>query len=913
MSDTSTPPKGELKGFSGDRRLGFTETESLSTFAQRFVERELWTSLVEAVRETMGDVAHRPSGIVMVVADDPLLGLAATALFARPDIQVPLFDRQRRRLERLAEAVNIHPLLRDFVRDSGNLPGSSGPLLMLTWNNPYLLARADKRLVDLGGSAALRNGLVCLCSRRQPPAVAPGAAADAVAVVDVSDSAASIVAATIRRLELPRRLHLAQPEEAERLLTKLSAQGFALERVINALNTPSHGDFLWFVQQMESGDRPQVTKVFDDCVLSASEDRPRHAASLFLVSHFSRLSPRQFIELGDALSLVTPASRPRRDHARAPDLMTDQVLKECGIAFTPTPQGDAFASLVLHTGRADEDTSTGPERTQHMRLQFETRAPLLSERYLRHLGDHLMLGHPSWNVARDYIRHEALALKAAAESDEQVSLTDRLRRAVYGNVSGAGIHAGQDADAAKDRLRRVERFVRALDRVPALLEEFAGTSLDDRLVGAVRALCSEDPSRSGFVSEEISRYGSAWLFWCLYAQYPGKVTLRDFPSFFQRDAAGSPWRVDSLRILHDIFAPAEGASDHRQLDRFARPELLVLLIEDIVRHRDRLVDDLPETCRSSLLAETWISYLRKNLRGVPWNQVLGWQAALRPFDELATDRGDEPIDLQLAKLLTAHAAYGTADQWIRLSRYRGSHDEDATRQAANHLEANAYALFELAPLLIDAVVGCAAFEDTEVTALEIWLLAAMGLPDEAWAELIFGDRRLWLPYAMTGTVEDEDPVRTAFQQAMDPVFAMFPVVALMAATHVAPEPPAATAGFVFSAALRDWLAEIPRHSDASPAQQLLDQVQICLEFQRTWRKAHDHIRLHDVDWREISDLMADRTGALNAFAATLEPIARASRPGALPSRSKANVAGAPAPTPSPAAQVSPAPGPPGKT
>jgi hypothetical protein len=897
MVESVPPGGGDLKskaeGFSGDRRFGFTESEPLSSFALRFVEPDYWIALVASVREIFGEVAHQPSEIGLVVADDPLLGLAATALFERPEIHVPTSDSRRRRPERLAEAVDIHPRLRDFVRDCGSLPDRESPLLMLTWSTPHLLGGQEKRLVDIRGTGALRGGLVCLCNRRDN---IHAAGADAVVRVDLSELAASVVAGAIRRLDLPSRLNLSQPGEAEKLLTKLTGRGFPLERVINSLNTPSHGDFLGFVQQLESSDRPRVTKVFEECVLATHEDRPRHAASLFLVSHFSRLSPRQFLELGDALCLVTPVGQPPRDGATAPQRLTDQVLRDCSIAFTPAPKGDSFASVVFRAGPDDDDMSSGPERTQHLRLQFETRAPLLSERYLRHLGDNLVLGHPSWNVARDYIRHEARALRAAAESDEQVSLTDRLRRAVYGNEPVGDRSISGDVDAAKDTAHRVELFVQALDRVPALLEEFVGPSLDDRLVGAVRALCSADPSRSSFVPQEISRLGSVWLFWCLYAQYPGKVTLRDFPSFFQRNAADGARRKDALRVLHGIFSPEEDDTDHRELERFGRPDLLVLLITDIVRHRDRLVEDAPETCRSSLLAETWISYLRNNLRGAAWNQVVGWQAVCRPLDELALATGGLPSDLELAKLLTLKTSYGTVDQWVLGSRYRGRDSDDEAELAANHVHDNARALFELAPLLMDAVVGCAAFEDLENTALEIWLLLAMNLQDEAWAQLNFGDKRLWLPYALGSPVDAEDAVQVSFRKAMDAVFAMFPVIALMAATHVVPDSSDASSTFVFSSALHEWLGEIPRHSNASPARELLDRVQLCFEFQKTWKQAHDHIRLNDVDWRAIAELMADRTAALNAFASALEPIARASRPGALPSRSKTKVTSSPAAT-----------------
>lgn len=879
--------------FADDKRTGFTDSESLSSFAPRFVEPAFWTAIVDSVRETFGEPVHRPSEVGLVVADDPLLGLAATALFARPDIQIPMSERRRRRRgpERLAEAVDMHPQFRGFVRDCSSLPSRDTPLLMLAWNTPHLLGSQEKRLGELRGVGALRGGLVCLCNRRENTG---SAGEDAAVLVDVSQVASSVVAGAMRRLTLPR-LDLSEPGEAEEMLGDLSRAGVTLEKVINALNTPSHGYFLRFVQQLKDREWPEVANVFKSYVMGAAEDRPRHAASLFLVSHFSRLSPRQFIELGDALSLETPVGRPPRDSAETPHRLTDQVLMDCNIAFIRTPQGDAFASLVPGDGSDDDDKGGGPERAERLRLLFEMKAPLLSERYLQYLADNLVLGHPSWSVAGDYIRHEAQALQAAAASDEQVSLTDRLRRAVYGNAPAADRKIASDADAAKETARRVELFERALDRAPALLEEFVGPSLDERLIKAVRALCSEDPSRSGFVPEATSRLGSAWLFWYLYARYPGKVTLRDFPSFFQRNAADVAWRTDSLRVLRHIFAPNDINTERGELERFGRPDLLVILIAEVVRQRDRLVDETPETCRSSLLAETWSCYLRKNLHGAAWGQVMGWQPTWRPLDEAALTSGGQPCDLELAQLLTSRK-YGSVAEWIRGSRYRGRAGSDEADSTANDvLEENARALFELAPLLVDAVVGCAAFGDLEFLALEVWLLRAMNLPDDDWAQLNFGDKRLWWTYGMPSADDVEEPVLGSFRKAMDSVFATFPVVALMAATHAAPESADSPPTFVFSSALRDWLGEIPRHSIASPARELLDKVQACCEFQDNWKRAHDHLRLNGVDWSAISALMANRTAALNAFADALEPIARASRPGALPSLSKSKGTASPAP------------------
>ena len=871
-----TPAKEVVQAYVNDAQT--TDLEPLSEFVPRFIEPAFWAALVEAATEMFPAPPARLPALGLVVAEDPLLGLAAAAVYTRPVIHIPIVggrQRRLRRIDRLSDAVNMHYELRSFVRECRGLPERETASLMLAWDARDPLGKRDAIATELAGVASLNGGVVCLCDRRKNATLMAG---DPDVLLDVSD-AVGLVAGALWRLALPD-LDLADQNDAERWLDQLLKQfpDLTLERVIAGLSTPSHGDFLRHAQRLRTRDWPEVAASFERQVMSPAEDRPRHAASLFLVSHFSHLSPRQFIELGDALVTETPKARPARDQAAPPGQLTDQVLADCTILFAPSKRGDMSAMLGSTGGGLDDSKGGGgPGRAEQLRWLFEARAPLLRERYLRFLGDSLVLGHASWPIAWDFIRHEAKALRAAAENDDTYTLDERLHRAVYGNAPRATADAAGGAAAWQEAARRVEVFGRALDRVPALLDELAGSPSDDRLLEAVRTLCSPDPTRSGFVSEEVQRLGSAWLFWLLYVHYVGRVRLRDFPGLFQSDPAAQPGRSACVRTLYDILHPIDQSGDRRHLDSFDRPDLLVCLINDIAQEGLRIVNDPPEFARNTLLIETWTHYLRRTLFGTRWTDVEGWDSLLRLS---AQPQGTvTPGDLAMARLLLAGDQPFSAD-WIRTARLRGRGGPTEEQSAASEANENGRALFDLGQLIVDAVAGSAAFGDLALLAVDIWLFAAMRLQGSDIPGFSFAYAPFWWRH-VGHSANLDDEVGSAFAAAVDPVFEMFPVVAMMAATHATSAPAPAGHEFVFSFALRDWLVEIPHHAEKAPAQLLLDRILACFEFQKAWRQAHEQLRLKGVDWVAVKAAMEDRMAALQAFARMLEPLARSSRPRAV--------------------------------
>jgi hypothetical protein len=875
----SAPEPEAGTSYSDERRQGFPDLITLSEFIPPFIESSLWRALMRAMREALAPPAGTSPIHGVILAEDPLLGLAAAALYGQPEIHIPVIGARLERMERLSDAVSMHYQVRSFVRSCRSMPQRATPSLMLAWNTPDIFAARDAVFQEIQDIAALRGGLLCLCDRRKN---APPNFSSTATVIDVCDIALPVLAAAMLHLELPG-LNLVSISKAEALLVKLNGAGITFEKVIAALNTPAHGDFLRYAQRVQAQEWPDVNALFERYVMCPEENRPREAASLFLVSHFSRLSPRQLIELGDALILQTPMPRPARDAQAPPAALTDKVLADCNIGFIGTSQGDAFANLMPDgEARHDEKEGGGPGRAEHLRWLFENEAPLLRERYLQYLGDSLVLGHTSKLIAHEYIRHEAQALRAAAAHEEPYTLAERLRRAVYGNAATLHTH-GAEETSAQAVARRIDTFLRALDRVPALLEEFVGPSPNDRLLQAVRTLCSADPSRSGFVTEEVSRVGGAYLFWSLYAQYLGRLKLRDYLSLFRRTPGDRLWRIECLRALHEICdARDTNAGAATSQERFELPDLLVFLIGDILQEGDKIVEDAQETSRGGLLAEAWMQYLRKNLHGMAWHNAPAWEPLWRPLDETAIASGGRPCDLALAQLLLANRRPPVAD-WIRRSGFRIRTAGDGTDEKSTQLYENGRSLFLMVHLVLDAVVGCAAFEDFETFALDVWLLRAMSLDDSDWNRVNFGDARFWASYC--GEDTSLDPGWSAkFRTAIDSVFDMFPVIALMAATHAPRDAASQSPTYVFSAALREWLEEIPRHLNASPARLLLERVERCFAFQDRWREAHDSLQLRGVDWDAVNDSMADRCAALRAFATALHPIARSSRPSALRSK-----------------------------
>lgn len=853
----------------------------LDRFGPRLVDDDFWRALVASAKDNLQPTFDSLPPVGLILADDPLLGLAAASLFGRPDIHVPLYGNPRRRgrqFEAPNDAVNMHPHLRGFIQQCRTAPRRTTPSLMLAWSTADILGANDTQIIEREGLGAFGAGLFCLCDRTN----FTDSSRNSAVVLELVDAQA-LVAGALRHLTLGDfgLGEQADQEEAKHWLNRLlELPDMTLGRVIRSLNKPGQLEFLREAQRLKTRKFPEIKTLFEGIVLDAAERQPRHVASLFLVSHFSHLSPRQFIELGDALTQQTPKARPARGEASPSPFMTDAVLAASRIEFARTTHGEV--ATVVSAGDTDEREGQGggPARAEHLRMLFETRAPMLRERYLQCLADTLVLGHPSQLIASDYIRHEAQALRLFFKSDEFSMVDDRLRRIVYGQR-----RVDDGRGEPSDDPRRIAVFERALDRVPELLDAISEAAGDDRLLDAVRALCSVDASRAGFVTGDTSRLGSAWLFWLLYARYAGKVGLLDFPHLFDREAPSVGWRIDVVRALREVLAQRESAAEMRTLDAFRRADLNVLLIGDIVRQADKIVDDIVDNARGGLLAEAWTGYLRNHLRATRWREITPWSALSGGSGTgHGAGAGTLPCDLGLAKLLLPQMA-GTpvAAEWITRSIFRARGTDEAALERSRAFE-NASALFDLARLVLDVVVGCAAFGDFEILAIDIWLIKARGLSEVAdvvWRLVNFNDPRHWCAYCGSTDTGLDDAEVEDFRGVIDPVFDMFPVVALMAATSVSPASVGTCPDFVISAALRDWLCQVSHATQEAPVDALIKRTDACLAFQRDWRDGHGQMRLKGVDWAGVRDAMDDRVQAFAAFRRVLEPVQRERRPSPL--------------------------------
>ena len=887
----------------------------LDRFGPRLVDDHFWRALVASARDNLQPTFDTLPPVGLILADDPLLGLAAASLFGRPDIHVPLYGNPRRRsrqFEAPNDAVNIHPHLRGFIQQCRTAPQRTTPSLMLAWSTADILSANDTQIIEREGLGAFGAGLFCLCDRTNFTDSSRNSA-----IVLELIKAQALVAGALRHLTLGDfgLGEQADQEEAEHWLDRLlKLPDMTLGRVIRSLNKPGQLEFLREAQRLKTRKFPELKALFEGIVLNAAENQPRQVASLFLVSHFSHLSPRQFIELGDALTQQTPRARPARGEASPSPLVTDAVLAASSIEFARTTHGEV-ATVVSAVDRDEpESQGGGPARAEQLRILFETRAPMLKERYLQCLADTLVLGHPSPLIASDYIRHEAQALRLFLKSDESLMVDDRLRRIVYGY--------GRDHDPQgepSDDPRRIAIFEQALDRVPELLDAAFGEAAGgDRLLDAVRALCSVDASRSGFVTGDTSRLGSAWLFWLLYARYAGKVGLLDFPHLFDREASSVGWRIDVVRTLREVLAPRESAGEMRTLDAFRRADLNVLLIGDIVRQADKIVDDIVENARGGLLAEAWTCYLRNHLHGTRWREITAWSVlpvGSRAGQGAGAGAGVPSCDLGLAQLLLPQvASTPVAAEWITRSILRARGIDEASVERSRAFE-NGRALFSLALHVLDVVVGCAAFGDFEILAVDIWLIKARGLSEVAdvvWRLVNFGDPRHWCAYCGSMDTGLENAEIEDFRDVIDPVFDMFPVVALMAATSASPATVGTCPDFVLSGLLRDWLCQVSHATQEAPVDALIKRTDACIAFQRDWRDGHGQMRLKGVDWAGVRDAMDDRVQALVAFRRVLEPVQRDRRPSPLAGviRSAGAEPGIPENAASAATAGSGAPGPP---
>lgn len=869
----------------------FSEVMSLISFKNRVVaEGPLWQVLVDAIQEVLQVPTPMTQPVHgLIVADHPLLGLAAAQLFAAPDIGVPLERHAVNSRTRLSQAVALHGDLGEFVDATRTLTRSAGPLLMLGWNATGITA-AETALAEAERVPALAGGLIWLIHK---DGVAPdmgrspwGSIEPIPVLANVVDRARDILQQTLLglRQQLPEFIDVSSEQLTKELIDWM-LQEHRLGQIFDALNTPSLGAFQRLVSQREKSEQPQQSKDFENRVLSPREEFPRHAASLFLVSHFPDLTPAQFIELGDSLADCTAAFQVGSRRRRPPATITDVVLSECHISFVKPAQGQATAVLGSRQGREDSDPDPlGVRAAEHMRRQFDLQAPLLKERYLRYLDTAWLLGHASDKIANQYRDLVVVSLRADNADDRQLP-GKRLRRVVYGPPWSLS-----EEDSTDKVNRRMEALVRSIGRTPELIEAFVGAASNDQLHEAVAVLCDSDLFTSEHESRPLIRYASAGVFWLIYAYFRGRLSLRAFPSLFSREVATDEQRrldgmrrldcLNQLRKLLPWGSRQPAVTDMQPSWLFTSPPALAMLVSDLASCYRDIVGNGQEWVDVALLAEAGSSYLRQTLRYSTWLELAAWGT---PGQQRAVITGLANIqadDLELARALMD----GRFEHWLLHPEQRPPESDGTDPYSPQRTPLDEGRLQRrIVHTVLDALVGLRGFGPTEAAAINIWFRRALNLPPVAVYFIAFFDESLWTLLCTPTEELNEQPERKhhkrLIEEALTPVIRLFPVFLLMAATRdPATTPSDSDIRFKFSSAMVKWLATQPKNQP-SPAQRLLSLIDQGQALQEQWKQSHDDIWMAvDLDWGRIAAAMQDREDALIAFAEALDPIASNSQP-----------------------------------
>ena len=535
-------------------------------------------------------------------------------------------------------------------------------------------------------------------------------------LLDLTKRAEQIVAKTIFRLALPR-FSLGQTFESAAMLVSdiLTELGVPLDRLLRSLNTPFHYEFKSLVQRLTIRRQPVTTEIFERWVLSSKENTPRHAASLFLVSHFGRLTPAQFMELGDLLAGETPSLQQSANQERPPSRVTDQVLRECGIRFMMTGKRELVSMLGVDGGLAassdiSQDEAVSVEAT--IRDAFDREAALLKERYLAALAIRLTLGHASGLIADRYASLELEALDMT-EAIEPSAVAERLRRIVFGYPAVIGAVEGYLA-ANRPSLQAALR--RAVPRVPALVQGMAARQTGVPIPQLVAELCSAEPVDPDKSWVSIFHEVATRLFWLFYSGDPINVTLHGLVALFERNAVER--RAEALDNLQRIFDDADADPLLRPIKpRFREPLLLAQLLRDISADFRNIVHQDDDPFRVDLLMLVATEYLRRGLWRTLWRDVCAW-----------TDGRDGaasiPVDRAVASALFAR------ETGIWLSD-PASHLEPAVERAPDSRSALykvSRRAWLMARMAIDGLVGSGGFGDYEGVALDVGLQGFLELP-----------------------------------------------------------------------------------------------------------------------------------------------------------------------------------------
>ncbi|RAR48821.1 hypothetical protein C7401_1484 [Paraburkholderia unamae] len=837
----------------GSQDTGFSTAEALSSFRFRVgIDDTLWHAVVGALRKVLGSPATGArTGII--AADERLLGFAAAELFASPDIYIPR-DAPPSGIERLSSVTRMHRRPRDFLRKCEDLSAPDGPLFMLAWDAEHIDHASVVSLASACAAPALRHGVICLMLADNARTMGP---VDALPVLlNVSERAFEIVVQTIRNLGVEASLDLDEERGLEDLVLNMH-RTWSLEAILASLNMPGHAAFIQRAWQSKSPENEQSLAFFRTCVLDGEEDSPREAACLFLVSHFSQLSADQIIELGDELASETPSKQYPSNRVRRFDGITDRILEKCNIRFTPAGRGSPIAELAGTRDRDGETDVDSHRRAAIFQLMFEREAPLLRERYVRHLGHRLAHGHTSNALAKRFMELELGTIRSLIYED-QVAAQERLKRLVYGDLQCQ--RAPRPGVSESAQLVSHERaLARSVERTPALIAELAGASPDDRLLEVIGSLCSPDPMPDVVLPRVLLAESRALLFWHLYTQYPRRITLESYRSLFlARTADDDDARAALVNTLRQHFHSVEkGEGWPIALAGFDSLTMLVGLIDNIVRCFYRIKAEPPTHADVILLTETCAHYLNRAVWGLRWSAVEPWAPA-EPGNVAAEQRETSLMHVLSSPYVCA---------WLN----RETPIERSATDTPDDVYAEERTLWYIARQVADAVFACASFGTAEYDALSCWLALQMGLDPNDPRTPPFASGWYW--ESLVKPDPDPHPWLIRFGAAIRPLLAMLPVVVLMAMTHrTASHPESATAGpgdFVFSGTLRTWLTS--REGSQSRAQALLKCVDDCWPLLSNWYRIKKS-QFPKVDLDEAKAALDDRVTTLTVFVNCLKAL-----------------------------------------
>jgi hypothetical protein len=840
MSDKFSAETGTFgRGVGG---INLDRSMELREYAQQMIgEPKLWDALVDAIAS---EITAAPVAYWVVLVDNSIMALAGAAAIGKclgRTVTVPMRASERLpnpdTLARELRQLDPNESLNEWLRAAHTLPEvaqrNSCPLIRAWGMRPDHLVpdlgrvtRADDRAPDAPPIALLRSTDPEDAARFSPDTV-----------VNLTIRKDAVVARTILALGQPGNQPVASPDEAARLIHRLLiTRERSVDELLHALNTPDHDQFEWLCRNVDFEPSPNTTKLFNSMVLNEEENRPRHAAALFLVAHFNRIPANQLIAMGDLLVRETPATLPAAEAARLPSEITDRVIEDCGIRFSLTRNAGAYAIFA-----PKDDSST--QVAGAIRHLFSNEAALLKERYLTTLAQAITLGHPSGNIARLYEQLEFSAIRHAAALDSDAA-RERLVRVALGHPALTG-ERDFDRHEIENVRKRMERVILRLPGFVSQLSEMITALPPDDILSA---LCTAVPAAPDEERDALFSSWAAEIFWECYASGITGLTLRGYPALFQSNAKGDVRRRDTLlRMLKNALCRSpSGLASQALMAQVGGPFLGRLLIDIGLQFPAiSMADDVDLV----LLTETAATYLSYALSGRTWREV-----------NLRADAAD--CSLALAFLVPR------TRQWIDMPAERLANVERDI--PFDELQRT----YQLCRTALEGLVGTSSFESNEEVVIEIWMIDVLGAErsTDNIASGRFSNSQVWADVLKN----PQEAMNARFYGAIRSLLELVPLMVVMAATRTGHDANGAPV-FSFSEPLKERLVQpIPKTRNAM-VKELMRLVRHAHRFRMAWRDAIEQWHITGSSQTLVMKTFKDREMALNAFNEALKPYLEKSR------------------------------------